>query len=277
MIPCYIPSKDRVAQCDLLLRSLEKNAPGIFDPTVVYTYSNSDFAAGYENLVDFNNANFQYEYNGETQFYDFLEEHASENELVCLFADDCIFYRQTVLKEDDIRAIFKNEDLWTFTYRLGRNISIRDYVYNIPTAPPSNYAYNNFWYMWNLREGEFWDIHYFPTGFDGYIYRAKDLLDLSCRASFKRICFWEKLICEKFQSKPPERNLMAAPLESEVFIQQINTSHEFGHRTSRKFNMSTEQINKQWLSGKEIILNSIDFSNINCTHGEIPFSMEVVQ
>jgi hypothetical protein len=275
-IPCYIPSKDRPAQLHLLLRSLEKNASGLFKPTVVYTASNQDFINGYEKSIDGPvnydiDIEWKYEYSSGEQFYDFLNKNSGD--LVCLFSDDCIFYRPTNISEKSLRRYFKNEDLWTFTYRLGKNISIRDYVINRPTSLPEINNEDDKLFMWDWSKGDFWDIMYFTVGFDGYVYRADDLLSLSNQEPLhlNRICFWEKLVCEKFNSNPPARKLMAAPLQSNVFVQQINTTHEYGHRTNNKFNISTEHLNKEWLSGKEINLDSLNFSNINCTHGELKF------
>lgn len=269
-IPCYIPSKDRAAQCDLLLQSLKQNAAGLFYPTVVYTYSNSEFARGYEKLQDkWPTVQLLYEYDSEKQFYDFLQ--SNEDNLIGLFADDCIFYRPCTIWESDLRQLFADENVWTFTYRLGKNVTIRDYVRNRIAAFPAILMESDKYFSWRWNTIDFWDIFGFTVGFDGYIYRAKDLLQLSNRESFGRICFWEKLICQKFNQNLPVRKLMVAPQYSEVFVEQINTTHGFKHNTTGKFNMGLEEINRKWLENNDIDLQGMDFSGVNCTHGEIPF------
>ena len=50
MIQAIVFSCDRAAQLDLLLRSIERNAPGVFDLTITYNASNNDFLAGYDAL-----------------------------------------------------------------------------------------------------------------------------------------------------------------------------------------------------------------------------------
>ncbi len=273
MINCYIPSKDRPAQCDLLLRSLRENAP-FLQPTVVYAFSNCSFEAGYDKLIEKHpEVTFIYERNAEDSenlFYRFLEENT--NDLVCLFADDCIFFRHTNVDEDYLRSLFQYENLWTFTYRLGRNITVRDYTTNRSAKFPDSYAYNDYHLMWDWRSMDFWDMFGFAVGFDGYVYRAQDLLTLSERSSFGRICFWEGMICCKFNNAPPEQKMMTCPTQSTVFVQQINTTHDFAYHTTGKFNISCKQLNDEWLQGKEIDLLSMDFSQVNCTHGEIPFN-----
>lgn len=274
MIKAYIPSKDRPMQCDALLRSLKQNAPFI-QPTVVYTYSNSEFANGYERLIDKHSSwvDFKYEWNSEEQFYEFLEINAKNNDIICLFADDCIFFRKTSIDENILRHMFTDVDLWTFTYRLGKNISVRDYVYPGPTVFPREYIENNLLFTWQWDKVDFWDLFGFTVAFDGYVYRAQDLLTLSERSSFERICFWESMICRKFNENKPRRTWMAAPIQSTVFVQQINTTHDFQHNTTGHFNKSCKDLNDEWLQGKEIDLSSINWENppVNCTHGERPF------
>ncbi len=49
----FIPSKDRVCQLDLLLRSMQENLPNInFNITILYTYSNEDYKNGYFKLME---------------------------------------------------------------------------------------------------------------------------------------------------------------------------------------------------------------------------------
>jgi len=67
---------------------------------------------------------------------------------------------------------------------------------------------------------------------------------------------------------------MAAPPQSNVFVQQINTSHNYGHRTNNTFHASLEELNNKLLKGYEIDLDSFDWTNVNCTHGERAFAFK---
>lgn len=281
MIPCFIPSKDRACQADLLLQSLERNASGLFDPWVFYTGSNEEYRKGYEILKDKwkrKDVWFIPEVNSEKQFYKWLELHdyiENGNGLVGLFADDCIFYKNTTITKQDIYHWFKNPSLFTFTFRLGQNISIKDYVVNEPAKKPNMYfgIENALW--WYYESLDFWQLHGFAVGFDGYIYRPKDLLDLSERKSFGGIATWERFICKQFQEKGSDRKMMASPQCSEVFVQQINTTHNLGHRTTGQVNLTTQELNDLWLDGYEINLDSFDWSvTPNCTHGEKSFGFQ---
>jgi hypothetical protein len=282
MIPAFIPSKDRASQLLLLLESLEKNAPGLFLPHVMYKGSNQKFIDGYEIIKNTQAGKIavwveEDRADGERQFYEFLEENAAKDELICLFSDDCIFYRSTNLTEDRIYGMMGDSGIWTFTFRLGMNISIKDYVTGEKCKLPEYIGHCGEYILWNWDKINFWDMFGFVVGFDGYIYRAKDLLELSDKSSYQnRICFWEHMICQKFQQKGSIRKYMAAPLISNVFVQQINTVHAYGHRSNHAFNLSAQELNQRLFDGQKIDINSIDFSRVNCTHGELPFLMKAL-
>src|SRR4051812_49171965 len=171
MIPTFIPSKDRAPQLLLLLESIEKNSPNTFLPHIMYKSSNDDFAKGYEIVKNHNagkNCVWIEEKDGEAEFYGFLDDAAREDDLVCLFSDDCIFYRPTDMSEADIRAVMASDAIWTFTFRLGKNITIRDYVENRPAAHPENIGYTDKYFFWCWGEIDFWDLFGFSVGFDSY-------------------------------------------------------------------------------------------------------------
>lgn len=271
-IKCYIPSKNRACQLDLLLQSFLKNTNDLFEPTIVYTYSSDDFSKGYDLFrKEWPDLNIQYEYDSQEQFYQFLEKN--ENDLIALFTDDSIFYRSSTVSEQELRFRFTNPNLFTFTYRLGLNITVKDYVINEPAWQPDTLQCWENVVAWDYNKLPFEQLHGFTVGFDGYIFRAKDLLELSERQSFGGIATWENFICRKFKEKGFQRNLMASPFASEVFVQQVNITHRLGHRSSGQFYASLHDLNQAWLNGYEIDIDSMNFSNVVCTHGEIPFSV----
>jgi hypothetical protein len=275
MIPCFIPSKDRPAQLLLLLESFQKNAIGLFQPIIMFNSSNEDFTSGYRTVLEYtydwpnkpiwineNECRPETGTAAEEIFYGFLED--KKDDVVCLFSDDCILYRPFTITEKGVKHLFEFDDLFTFTLRLGTNITVQDYVHNTPIEKhPADL-------MWRWDEIPFRSAFGFATGFDGYFYKAKDLLDLSERKPFGRICFWEKMICEQFEKNPPRHKpLMACPKESKVFVQQVNVTHAYNHNTTGGFNVSLKELNDKLLSSQKIDLESMDFSGVNCTHGEI--------
>ena len=283
-VPCFIPSLNRGAQLFLLLESLEKNARGLFTPTIMYKYSNPEFQTGY-NIVKDQTKYFDYnshdEFNhhpelkiywseedkngtAEEIFYHFLEEAAVDDKVVCLFTDDSILFRPLTITQKGVEHLFSFGDLWNFQLRVGDNTTIQYYVDNSPAIPNKECMYR-----WD--EGDFDSCHYFPCSFDGTFYKAKDLLDLSERKPFGKICYWEHLFCQQFKKNPPlHRPLIARPKEQKVMVQQVNVSHSERHNSTGKFNVSLQFLNDKLIKeNMKIDLESMDFSKVNCTHGEI--------
>src|SRR5690242_206861 len=145
MINCYVPSKNRAAQLELLLYSIRTNAPDLLKLNVVYTYTNDNFKAGYDKLIKDNNSEnditFTLEENGQKNFYEFL--NSNKDQVVGLFTDDCIVYRPLKISDVHIENILSN-DVWCFSLRLGLNITVVDYVMNKPCPQPSNIIFVRF-------------------------------------------------------------------------------------------------------------------------------------
>lgn len=283
MIPIFIPSKDRAAQLDLLLRSLGKNAPGLFSPTILYTHSNDEFAAGYQKLrAKYSDLKWLLEYDACDQFYRFLSNE--DDNVVGLFTDDSIFYRKTNFNEFVIEDIFENKDIWSLHFRLGENINTSDYINDKKISLPPNMVrvvtddYNNTTYLeWNYRQaGDKFESYFaFPTPFDGSLYRASDLLDLAGGQQFEKMILWEAMICQNGRQQNLFPSKLIAPELSEVVCMQWNSSHNYGFRTSGAVNHSLKDLNDRFLDDYIIDIDSMDFSNVNCCHQEIPFQWSV--
>lgn len=272
MIKIFIPSKNRACQLDLLLRSIEKNFPDILTPTVMYVASDHNYAEGYNRVMERHGdwVNFIPESNAAEHFYEFLDK---ANDVVGLFTDDAIFYREASFDEIVIRDILNISDIWSFNLRLGKNITVVDYVRNQPCPQPNfeKFCFNNI-LLWKYNFiDKFASYFAFPTSFDGCFYNSNDLLNLANRENFGEMIKWEHMICNNGRQQLMGKDYLASPLESCVVVQQVNSSHHYGHYTNHTFNRSLEGLNKAFLSGKEIDLDSMDFSGVNCCHAEIRF------
>lgn len=273
MINVFIPSKNRACQLDLLLRSIEKNFPDTLTPTVMYVASNNNYAEGYNKVMKRHGdwVNFIPELNAAEHFYEFLDK---SNDVVGLFTDDSIFYRKATFTTNDIKSILYTQDIWSFNLRLGKNITIVDYVRNQPCPQPEFIQFYNRQdiLMWKYNFIDKFSSYFaFPTSFDGCFYRSNDLLNLANRENFGEMIKWEHMICNNGRQQLMGKDYLTSPLESCVVVQQVNSSHHYGHYTNHTFNRSLEGLNKAFLSGKEIDLNSMDFSGVNCCHAEIRF------
>lgn len=268
-IPTLIVSKDRAAQLDLLLNSIDKNAHGLFDISVIFKSSNDFFWRGYERLADiWKNIKFQEEWiKPEVDFFGWLNRN--EHDLTVLFADDCIFYRPCMVWEDDLLRLFNMQNMWSFSYRLGDNITVQDYTRNTTADKPTIFAekYNSI--FWDYRRVKPDHSFGWPCGIDAFVYRTRDLKWLLEGKSFASFNDLEGLMIKSIREKSPSQYLMACPLQSNVFVQQINIVHDKGLNNIGKFRVSLQELNEKFISGERISLESMSFEGINCSHGEI--------
>src|SRR4051812_39985885 len=194
MIPIFIPSKDRACQLDLLLRSIQKNCPGVFRPYVMYTSSGDNYTEGYTRAIEKHGdwVDFVPENNAEEQFYGFLK---NSNDVVGLFTDDCIFYRKAEFDESDIRYFLDIKNIWAVHLRLGLNITVVDYVRIKPCPQPNyNICPNDKFICWDYRFTDRFESYFaFPTPFDGSLYNSADLLNLANGGAFGKIILWEHM------------------------------------------------------------------------------------
>ncbi len=285
-IPIFVPSKDRPAQLHLLLESTQKNAPGLFSPEVMFCTSNNDYYEGYMKCFDhFPQVRFHHEECAQKSFYEFLNRHATNNSCVGLFTDDCILYRPLKMSDVHIENCLRDE-VWCVSLRLGLNITITDYVTNKPCPQPNDVTNIDFLDInnkvidngikWNYRQfpDKFASYFGFPTAFDGCFYQANDLIWLANNGEFSSIILWEHMICNNdLQNKTPKDKLVC-PMLSNVVVQNINSSHSYGHRSNNHFNRSLSDLNENYLAGRVIDLDKMDFSGVNCAHAEIPFTFK---
>ncbi len=272
-INLFIPSRDRSCQLHLLLESLKKNFHGQYVPHIMYTYSTEFFKQGYDRLIDSDlgkDCIWVKELHAASQFYRFLRECT----YVGLFTDDSVFYRESPFKADDITSFLDAPNIWCVSLRLGQNIVICDYVTNKPDTFPLNTTMGSNFYKYDYRQYKDYWCSYFslPTSYDGCFYRAEDLLFLANGVDFGPIFLWEREICHNDRHKLSPKHDILFPLKSCVFAQQINSTHNYGFRTSGSFNASTYSLNEKYLDGYTISLESMNVEKINSAHAEIPFS-----
>jgi hypothetical protein len=197
--------------------------------------------------------------------------------VVCLFADDCIFYRKNSLTKYDILKEFSDECIWSFSFRIGKNVSQHDYISGRPNKPPlEHWEYTDI-LVWNFRKGfsDMWESSFsFPFGFDGCCYRSSDLLFLANEKDFGGISQWEHFVCRNDRlNLLSSRQYMACPVQSTVFCQQINHTHNRG-LTNKGYRRSLEELNQAYLDNHIVSLESMNFSDIRSTHQEIRFDLQ---
>lgn len=274
MISSIIFSKDRALQLDLLLNSIYKNFPETSnDIRVIWTASSDRFELGYKILqeehkgVIFDKQSLEF-------FYDF-HKHTCEakNKYICLFTDDDIVYRK--VNPDAVLLLDDYLNFVCYSLRLGTNITHRYINSNLdPDIMPILYSYENFiiWNRTSIPPHGYWS---YPYSVDGHIFKKEVLQYVS-----QSIMHWETL--EKFQKQPNQLEakmqrfnceygaLMICDETSSVINSPNNRVQDvFHNKHGDHYSFSQEYCNNQYLIGKRLHVDKINFDDINTAHKEL--------
>jgi hypothetical protein len=264
MINAIIFSKDRAAQLRLLLYSIQKNAPHAFKLNVIHTSSNEKFKSGYDKVKNEFSSLCNFVEQTENFKEDVLTLLNSDSEFSCFFTDDDIIYKSFDIKkvEDSIR---EDEDVFCFSLRLGKNTNFC-YAMNTPNVF-RDYSEENEVLKWD------WTVHYldygYPLSVDGHIFKTKDILKLTRKVGFTNPNTFEASL-QIFESFP---KFKMASFDNSVLVNTpnniVNTS--FANRNGLTFKSDVLDLNNDYLEGKIIDMESMDFSEIIGCHQEIEF------
>lgn len=250
MITAVVFSRDRPMQLDLLLTSLEENAPNIFDVNVLWYSREESFQQGYAICArEHPKARFMLEDGLTYQVRSLLRG----SKLMTFFTDDDVLYREFCdleLREDEI----------CFSLRLGLNTTIcypHDRMQKVPKQNGRRLRWD-----WKTADGDFG----YPMSLDGHIFQAPDLLPIL--GHFMTPNWLEVMLMKSAPgiSKP----WMACPLQScLVGIPANRVNIDMPNRNGDSYPYSVQELNERYLNGERINLNALNFSNIRGAHQEM--------
>lgn len=241
-------SRDRPMQLDLLLTSLEQNAPGLFDVTVIWFADREKFLEGYAICA---------------------EEHPG----VCFLFEDGLTYQvRHLLRDGGLMTFFTDDDVLyrrlnfiprplpnviCFSLRLGRNTT-HCYPHGRSQSVPEQFVWR-----WDEADGDFG----YPMSLDGHVFRADDLLPLI--GNFSTPNWLEVMLMQSaseisrpFMSSFEHSHLLGVPLN--------RVQSDMPNRNGDTHPYSIQELNDRYLSGERIDLDALDFSDIRGAHQEIP-------
>jgi len=272
MIDVIIFSRDRAAQLDLLLRSIQLHSNGIFNKvTVLYTFTDESFMAGYvlaqdrHRKVKFITDNFQ------ITFKNTLSKVISECDcdFVTFMTDDDILYRQVPVKVDRIIGLFEKTDLCCISLRLGQNTKVQDPYNEILTVFPKSVELDLPFVIWK------WDTvppHMnfgYPLSVDGHIFRTESANEfVSCLQydnpnNFEGAMQKVAPLCKKRMACFTHSVLVNSPTNR---VQSVCPN-----RAGEVYGECTKTMNNSFVRGWYIDFFSTDFNNIVGCHQEINF------
>lgn len=265
MINAIIFSKDRSCQLHLLLRSIEKNAPGIFKLNIIFKSSNESFEEGYK-ILQQKQFNLDLNWIKETSFKNDVLGCFDSSEYICFFTDDDILFR--TIEEKQILEPLKNEEVFCFSLRLGKNTTecYTMKAKNILHEPEETETY----ITWD------WSKHYldfgYPLSVDGHIFRKKDIFKMIKKTLFTNPNTLESEL-QVFDNFP--RNLMTSFKHNVLVNSPTNVVQEvYENRNGEIYGVSTEELNQRFLRGEFIDLNLMDFNNIVGCHQELEYKFK---
>lgn len=264
MIAAVVFSRDRAMQLDLLLTSLERNAPGIFRRVyVLYRATNEDHEDGYR-TCRLEHPLVKFVPDGVASFQ-LTATLLGEADHGCYFTDDSVLYRPlpTSIPQDSLRG-----DVLCFSLRLGRNTTWC-YPHGKPQRLPefSRNKTSLVW-DWTTAEGDFG----YPASVDGHIFRGSDvrvaLHDCPPDASPNQV---EDHLVQTFGRFADGRRFMSSYEESclvGIPINVVTQTHR--NRNGERYPHSADGLLGRYLEGQRIDLDALDFSDVRGAHQEIP-------
>jgi hypothetical protein len=258
-------SRDRPAQLDLLLRSLERYAPHeqtriIWWASDWYERDEHPLFDGYYDFLPVD----QFLMAAEGDFNLVLRRCLMEcpDETVTFFCDDDVLYRKLprTFTHHLHAEMFRNEELLTFSLRLG----VRNAQMPMPQRLP--------WLWQKLPRHDFG----FPASVDGHIFRVSDVLRLIGDDVIEHPTNLETVMAIRAEGMAEERPYMASFVQQSLVgipVNRVSTSS--GCPAGVIFPQSTLDLNRRWLAGERIVLDDVvDRAAVTGCHHEVQFRWE---
>lgn len=261
-------SKNRACQLNLLLDSLNNNAPLLFDKIHVLYKAESDYDLGYEKLKKRRTGiNFHKETNFRHDLFNLIDD---EIEATTFMVDDAVVFKKILNRKIDIiKPVI--EDFIIFSLRLGKNCNYShpaDLHYELGEHEVDG-EYMTFDYTMQQNS----DFGY-PLSTDGHIFNTIIIKDL-----LNQIDFYNPNTLESFLQRFVVRNLIPKIVkcftESKLVSIPVNlVNNTFKNRNGLEFGISEKELNDKYLGGEIIDLESLDFRDVNGPHKEIKYEFK---
>jgi hypothetical protein len=265
MTTAIVCSKNRACQLDLLLRSINENAPALYGEVHVVWKGEREYAEAYRVCaLQHPEADFHVELDlrGQTLYLAERDEH------LAFLMDDCVFYRP-VEGRDPAEVLREDEDVLCFSPRLGLNTTECYSLRRSQALPVDAVSEDGVLYWdWQTAEAD-WS---YPASLDGHVWRREDLLPL-----LRLVTDWrspntvEAALALDFQYSDLGRPMMAAHARSSLVglpVNRVGSTHD-SNRFGENHLIDVNTLNHGYLGGNRLRLN-IDPDFVNAAHVEFP-------
>jgi hypothetical protein len=281
---CFIPSKDRPAQLHLLLESIRHNCPkGLFDKiTILYKSTDFEYEDGYS-LVKrrFQDLPLIWQRDSGDFYRDFVKWMGRcDDNLMCGICDDCLFYRPLPLAaKQHIDETMSDDSIYCFAFRLGFNTNLQYYITGQKQRQLSdlqNVIVADDWHngviKWNWKIRKDTDNYGYGFSLDGHIYRTKEMLSLTKKYPTDCLRNLEGVIAGKIRNETNIGNMMAGFFQSCLYSTPFNCCQSPPLISGQKYPYSLEYLNNLYLRGYIIDYYSIQKTNVDFSHNEMPLT-----
>ena len=272
MITSIIFSKNRPLQLDLTIKSIKQNFPDCNEIVVLHN-NDTEFSEAHSTLCNehCDILSWQQSY---SLFKDVLNAAAvTENNFICLFTDDDIFYRP--FQCGNYEFLDRNH-VSCLSLRMGQNITERqhdgitgqDLCKNIFVAENDMIAWSKTMHCY----GSYWS---YDLSVDGHIFRKADIVEMMDELQLLQSRYdWgdtPNVLESQLQRFWPLRgNYMMSPKHS-VVVNSPNNRVQDSHknRSGDVFSYDSKYLLDKYVDGNRISLEDCSFDNIRCPHTEI--------
>jgi hypothetical protein len=257
-------SRNRPAQLDLLLTSLETNGgPLLGPPTVLFRSDSDDFDRGYETCWKEHPA---------ACFAEQQDDFAAQTTrlirrgpwFVALTDDDVLYRPVDSFLTDPLRLLHDDKSILCFSVRLGLNTQSCYPLDRRQALPPAEALPHALRWDWRGEDGDFG----YPASLDGHIFRTADLLvALEGRAWHNPNTLEDELVGGLLYSP---RSRMASYFLSALVgvpLNRVAATHG-GNRVASLPGCSPEELNARYLDGERLALETVSPWQVTGAHHE---------
>jgi hypothetical protein len=254
-VDLLIFSKNRPAQLDLLLRSINENASGINVVSVLYTTTSHELAAGYEKVIELHpTAKFYQEKSFMIDVKDWLT--SSKQRSVMMLVDDIVFRDRVDFSVMD-ESLHANPGILCYSPRLGLNL---DYCYTLDKKQPvpnGNVVSGMFVWQWMTGESD-WS---YVFSVDGHLFRRNELESWVSHLAFNNPNTLEAEM-QKIAWSFDIPKLAVCHVTSRLFNIPANRVQDVFE--NRSGDVSIVEINEKFKAGSRLSLGSLKAMNSAC-------------
>ncbi len=272
VIPAFIPSKDRPAQLDLLLTSLEKYMPFI-KPYIFVRSTEQAYKDGYKLCESRHKAATLLD--ERILRSDFLEV-TSLDDFTAIFTDDCVAFKKAPQSSEEfIRRYLGYNSGLCVSFRLGLNTTLQDYRTGRcqrPLDAGNMQSFDEGFISWPWQKYPPHDNYGYPIGMDGIIYPSSFLKEITENFNFTSFRTWEGVNSGEPKRWTYRRAWMYAPQHSCVVNIPANSVQDNLLHHSKKCAIDTRVLCDQYLNGS--VLRIPDDVVVIGAHQEINYIIE---